>query len=76
MAKLDEVKEILTTLRVWLSLTIGLIAVLVSGLVKRFDSGKIDWIFYSGSFLFFILILVAFLIMLKIAQKTKIIREL
>ena len=76
MAKLDEVKEILNTLRIWLSLTIGLIVVVISGLVKRYDLNKIDWIFYSGSFFFFILLFVLFLIIVKISDKTKEIKDL
>jgi len=76
MAKLDEVKEILSSLRIWLSLSIGLIVVIVSGIIKRYDLNKIDWIFYSGSFLFFILLFVVFLIIIKISNKTKEIRDL
>ncbi len=76
MALIDEVKEVLNTLRVWLSLTIGLIVVIVSGLVKRYDSGKIDWIFYSGSILFLILLFVIVLIVQKISENTKKIKEL
>ncbi len=76
MAEIDEVKEILNTLRIWLSLTIGLIVVIVSGLIKRYDTGKIDWIFYSGSFLFLFLLIVLVLIITKIATKTKKIKEL
>ena len=76
MALIDEVKEVLNTLRVWLSLTIGLIVVIVSGLVKRYDEGKIDWIFYSGSILFLILLFVIVLIVQKISENTKKIKEL
>jgi bacteriorhodopsin len=76
MAKIDEIKEILNTLRIWLSLTIGLIVVLVSGLVKRYDIDRIDWVFYAGSFLFFILIFVLLLIIIKISSKTKEIKDL
>ncbi|MFP4486441.1 MAG: hypothetical protein ACLFOC_05735 [Campylobacterales bacterium] len=76
MAKIDEVKEILNTLRIWLSLTIGLVIVVTSGLISRYDSGTIDWIFYSGSFLLIVLLLVAMLIILKISSKTKEIKDL
>jgi len=76
MAKIDEVKEILNSLRIWLSLTVGLIVVIVSGLIKRYDDNKIDLIFYSGSFLFFILLLVILLITIKISNKTKEIKDL
>ena len=76
MADIDEVKEILNTLRIWLSLTIGLIVVTVSGLIKRYDAGRVDWIFYSGSFLFLILLIVLVLIVQKISAKTKKIKDL
>ena len=76
MAKIDEIKEILNTLRIWLSLTIGLVVVIVSGLIKRYDLNKIDWIFYSGSFLFFVLLFVILLIIIKISNKTKEIKDL
>ncbi|MEA1917346.1 MAG: hypothetical protein U9N42_07425 [Campylobacterota bacterium] len=76
MAKIDEVKEILNTLRVWLSLTIGVLALLVSGLIKRYDANKIDWIFYSGSFLFMVLLFVILIIILNLSKKTKNIKEL
>ncbi len=59
-----------------MSLTIGLIVVIVSGLIKRYDAGKIDWIFYSGSFLFLILLFVVVLIVRKISENTKKIKEL
>ena len=76
MAKIDEIKEILNTLRIWLSLTLGLIIVVVSGLIKRYDLNKIDWIFYSGSLLFFVLLFVLFLIIIQISKKTKEIKDL
>ncbi len=76
MAKLDEVKEILNTLRIWLSLTIGLIVVVVSGLIKRYDANKIDWIFYAGTAFFFLLGVVVLLIIIKISEKTKEIKDL
>jgi len=71
MAKLDEVKEILNTLRIWLSLTIGIIVVTVGGLIKRYDANKVDWIFYSGTFLFFALLLIVLLLIIKISKKHK-----
>ena len=76
MSKIDEVKEILNTLRVLLSLTLGFIALVVSGLVKRYDEQKIDWIFYSGSFLFFSLLFIVLLIVIKISNKTKEIKDI
>lgn len=76
MAKLDEVKEILNTLRIWLSLTIGLIVVTTSGLISRHGEDKIDWIFWSGSFLLMVLLMVLLLVIIKISNKTKEIKDL
>jgi hypothetical protein len=76
MGKLDEVKEILNTLRIWLSLCIGLVVVVTGGLISRFDRGLEDWIFWSGSFLLIILLLVVLLIISKISIKTKEIKDL
>jgi len=76
MGHIDEVKEILNTLRIWLSITIGLIVVIVGGLIRRYDAGKIDWIFYSGSFLFFVLLAVVVIIIVNISDKTKKIKDL
>jgi len=76
MAQIDEVKEILNNLRIWLSLSVGLVIVIVSGLIKRYDVNKVDWIFYSGSFLFFVLLMVIGLLIVKISEKTKEIKDL
>ncbi len=40
MAKIDEIKELLNSLRVWLSLCVGLIVVIMGGLISRYDSQK------------------------------------
>jgi hypothetical protein len=58
MAKIDEVKEILNTLRVIFSVLVGVFVVLMSGLIKRIDNGKIDiffcryWYFINISYSF------------------------
>ena len=76
MAKLDEVKEILNTLRIWLSLTMGLIVIVTGGLISRYDRELIDGLFYSGFFALFILLLVVVFIAFSISKKTKQIKEL
>ncbi|KUJ75902.1 hypothetical protein AVO42_11555 [Thiomicrospira sp. XS5] len=76
MAKLDEVKEILNTLRIWLSLTMGLIVIVTGGLISRYDRGLIDGLFYSGFLALFVLLLVVLLIVINISNKTKEIKEL
>lgn len=70
VAKLDEVKEILNTLRIWLSLTMGLIVIVTGGLISPYDHGLIDDLFYSGFFALFILLLVVF-ITFSIYKKSK-----
>ena len=45
MGKIDEVKEVLNTLRVAMSIMFGLIVVLTGSLVKRFDAERVDYIF-------------------------------
>ena len=42
MAKIDEVKEILTTLRLFFSLGIGLVVVITGALIRKEDNGDID----------------------------------
>ncbi len=76
MAKIDEVKEILNTLRIALSITIGIIVVLVGSIVQRYDNDKIDnifWLAVSGTFIF---ILFVVLIVNKLSKKTKEIKDL
>ena len=76
MSKLDEVKEILNTLRVAMSLSFGLLIVVVSGIIKRFDDNNVDAIFWLGiSFTVFLLVVI-FLLIIKISQRTKEIKEL
>ena len=76
MSKIDEVKEILNTLRVALSITIGVIVVLVGSIVHRYDNGKIDLLFWSGLLISFILLMFVLLLINKIAKRTKEIKDL
>lgn len=76
MGKLDEVKEILNTLRIAMSIAFGVLVVLIGSLVKRFDAQNIDMLFWSGVvFAIFIVVVIA-LIVLNIAKKTKEIKDL
>ena len=76
MSKIDEVKEILNTLCVALSITIGVIVVLVGSIVHRYDNGKIDLLFWSGLLISFILLMFVLLLINKIAKRTKEIKDL
>ncbi len=71
MAKIDEIKEALNSLRIWLSLTVGIIVVVSGGLISRYDNVKIDVVFWSGMMLLFILLSVVILLIIKISKRTK-----
>jgi hypothetical protein len=70
------VKEILNTLRVAMSLVFGLIVILAGSLVKRYDSGNIDYSFWVGTVLVFVSMIVLVMIIRKIAKKTQDIKDL
>ena len=76
MGKIDKVKEILNTLRIAMSISFGILVVLVGSLIKRYDASKLDVIFWSGFFLSLIVLSVIAAIMVKISNKTKEIEEL
>ena len=76
MGHLDEVKEILNTLRVAMSINFGILVILIGSLIKRYDSQKIDYIFWIGTVFVFILLFTIVVIIRKISAKTKEIKEL
>jgi len=55
MARIDEIKEILTSLRVGFSVIIGLLVVLIGVLIQKEKASDIDIYFWIG--LFFVLLL-------------------
>ncbi len=76
MAKIDEIKELLNTLRVVLSLLFGAIVLLVGSTVDRLEANKLDiwtWISIVGIFLLLIALLMIFI---KISKRTKEIKDL
>jgi len=76
MAEIDEVKEILNTLRIAMSILFGIIVVLTGSLVKRYDMGNIDTLFWTGIGLMFVFMFILVMVVRKIAQKTKEIKDL
>lgn len=76
MSKLDEVKEILNTLRVALSLSFGMLVIVVSGIINRLDNNHVDTIFWLGVLFAVFLLIIIFLLIIKISQRTKEIKEL
>ena len=71
MAKLDEIKEILNTLRLFFSIAIGLIVVLTGSLIKKEEVGNIDLYFID-----FILIIGLIFLVKSIKNNTKKIKDL
>ncbi len=76
MAKLDEVKEILTSLRVGLSIVIGLLVVIVGSTIKLERSNEIDIYFYLGLIASIVLIIIFLQIVKYIKIFTKQIKDL
>ena len=76
MAKIDEVKEILNTLRLFFSICVGLIVVLTGALIGKEEKGDIDLYFWIGSFIDFMMMIGLILIIKSIKKNTKEIKEL
>ena len=75
-AKIDEVKEILNTLRIAMSIAFGILIVVVGSIIKRYDANKIDDIFWIGIGFTFLLLFSIYLIIKRISDKTKEINDL
>jgi uncharacterized membrane protein YbhN (UPF0104 family) len=76
MSKLDEVKEILNTLRLAMSLFFGLFVILVGALISYYDQARFNELFWLGVGSAFIVLVVIMAIVKKISDKTKEIGEL
>jgi hypothetical protein len=76
MGKLDEIKEILNTLRVAMSIVFGILVVTIAGIVKRVDANLVDTLFWVGVIFAIILMAVIRVIILKISKKTREIGEI
>jgi len=76
MAKIDEIKEILNTLRIAMSIAFGVLVIVVGSVIKRYDAGSSDMIFWTGVTFSFFLVIFIFLIIKKISLKTKEMKDL
>ena len=76
MAKIDEVKEILNTLRLFFSISIGLVVVLTGSLISKEKANDVDLYFWIGSGIDFILIIGLIFVVKAIKSNTKIIKDL
>jgi len=71
MSKIDEVKEILNTLRIAMSISFGVLLVTVAGLINRLDSNNIDVVFWAGIIFSALMIVVILILFIMISNKTK-----
>ena len=76
MAKIDEVKEILNTLRVAMSILAGIIVVLVGKIFTKFERDEFDFIFWVTNVVTLLVIVAEALIIYNISKKTKEIKDL
>ena len=76
MAKIDEIKEILNTLRIAMSIAFGILVVLVGSVIKRYDASTTDAIFWIGIAFTFVILIFITMIVIKISNKTKEIKDL
>jgi hypothetical protein len=76
MAKLDEVKEILTSLRIGLSIVVGLLVVIVGSTIKLERSNEIDIYFYIGLIVSIVLVVIFLQLIQYIKKFTKEIKDL
>ena len=76
MAKIDEVKEILNTLRLFFSIAVGIIVILTGSLINKEKVGDIDIYFWMGSIIDFMSIIGLVLIVKSIKKNTQEIRKL
>ena len=75
MAKIDEIKELLNTLRLFFSIAIGLIVVLTGSLIRKEELNDIDLYFYIGSVIDFILMIGLIFLVKSIKNNTKKIKD-
>ena len=76
MAKIDEVKEILNTLRIVLSIVAGIIVILIGKLFTKFEDEQFDIVFWIVSVVTLLVILVEAIVVFNISKKTKEIKDL
>lgn len=76
MAKIDEIKEILNTLRVGLTIVVGLLVVIVGSTINLERNNETGIYFYAGIITSVILVIVFLQLIKYIKKYTKEIKEL
>jgi ABC-type bacteriocin/lantibiotic exporter with double-glycine peptidase domain len=76
MGKIDEVKEILNTLRVSMSIGFGVFVLIIGKVISFYVDNNFSELFWMSIIAAILNIIVIFLIVKKIALKTKEIKDL
>ena len=76
MAKIDEIKEILTSLRVGLSIVVGLLVVIVGSTINLERNEEVNIYFYIGLIASLVLVVVFLQIITYIKKFTREIKDL
>jgi len=76
MAKIDEIKEILNSLRIAMSILAGVIVILVGKLFTKFEINQFDLIFWLIFVVTMIVIVAEAAVIYNISKKTKEIKDL
>ena len=76
MSKIEKVKEILNTIRIAISISFGMLALIVTGIIKRYDANKVDELFWLGIIAASIIVILIFSLIVKLSKRTNEIEEL
>jgi len=76
MAKIDEIKEVLNTLRVAMSIIAGVIVVLIGKIFTKFEKNEFDLIFWITILTTILVIIAEAIVIYNISKKTKEIKDL
>jgi len=76
MARIDEIKEILNTLRIAMSVIAGIIVVLIGKLFAKFENSQFDLIFWIIFITTIVAMITEILMIYNISKKTKEIGDL
>jgi len=76
MAKIDEIKEILNTLRIAMSIIAGILVVLVGKLFAKFEKQELGTVFWIIFFVILLFIVMETIVIYHISKKTKEIKDL
>jgi len=76
MAKIDEIKETLNSLRVAMSIAFGVFVLILGKVISMYTNNQIIDVFWLGIFAAILNIIVIFVIIKHITNKTREIRDL